>query len=382
MIGKYTASKLGPEKAKSLGAFGGVFVPSLLTIVGIIFYLRVGYLVGEVGLLNILVIITISYSVSILTALSLCVLATSMMVKGGGFYYVISRILGFELGGALGIILFLSVTLGIAFYSIGLAEVVVGLEGVPDWVQPRFVAATLIVVLLVFAWAGADVATKLQYVVLALVAISVLAIGVGGAIAFNSEIASKNLGKLFVTSDERSGFWAAFALFFPAITGFTQGLNMSGDLRSPARDIPLGTITAVVLSYFLYIGLAIIIAGFASGAALRTDYLILQSVVPYAWIVTVGVLSATVSSAMASFLGAPRIVQAVGRDGVLPFSEFFAKGSGASDNPRRAVFLSGGIALAAVLVGDLNFSCTDNHDVLFIGLWALELRNIFRRGGG
>lgn len=338
-----------------LGAFGGVFAPSILTILGIIFFLRTGYVVGEVGLGDAIVIITICYAISLLTSLSLSAIATSMKVKGGGFYYVISRTLGFEFGGALGSVLFLSISTGIAFYAIGLGEVVVGLPGLPGWVTPRIVATAAIVLFFALAWAGADVATQLQYVVMAIVLASIVAIAWGGVAAFDADRAAANGGTLFASEGGALGFWAAFALFFPAITGFTQGLNMSGDLGRPTRDIPLGTLAAVGLSYLLYVGLAVLVAGYASAETLRGDYLILNEIAPYGWIVTAGVIAATASSALASFLGAPRIAQAVGRDGVFPASRLLAVGTGPSDNPRRAVALSGAIALGAVMIGDLNF---------------------------
>ncbi len=351
-----TSSGNGASNATgTLGAFGGVFAPSILTILGIIFYLRAGYVVGEVGLVGALIIITICYAISLLTSFSLSAIATSMPVKGGGFYYVISRTIGFEFGGALGLVLFVSISTGIAFYAIGLGEVAVGMDAVPDWATPRVIAVGTILLLFLFAWAGADVATQLQYVVMAIVFASILAIGWGGWLGFDAEQMRENGGSLFSGEGGTLGFWAAFALFFPAITGFTQGLNMSGDLRRPTRDIPLGTLAAVLLSFGLYSGLAVLVAGNATGQELRDNYLILEDISPVAWIVTAGVIAATASSAMASFLGAPRIAQALGRDGVFPMSRHLAEGSGKTDNPRRAVLLSGAIALAAVAIGDLNF---------------------------
>ena len=277
-----------------------------------------------------------------------------MKVKAGGFYYVVSRTLGFEFGGALGLVLFLSISGGIAFYCIGLGEVVVNLPGMPDWLTPRMIAVPVILLLFGFAWAGADVATKLQYVVMVIVFASILAIGWGGVVGFQADRAATNMGELYASNGGNLGFWAAFALFFPAITGFTQGLNMSGDLGRPTRAIPLGTFAAVVLSYALYIGLAVLMAGNATAEALRADYLILEEIAPFGWIVTAGVMAATASSAMASFLGAPRIAQALGRDKVFPLSDRFAHGVGPSDNPRRAVLLSGAIALGTVAIGNLN----------------------------
>lgn len=342
--------KLGKKKRTRLGTFGGVFTPSILTILGIILFLRTGYVVGLVGLANTLMVILAANVISVLTSLSLAAVATQMRVKGGGFYYLISRTLGIEFGGALGLILFLSISISIAFYAIGLGEVVVQMFPVPDYVTARRIAIIVVLFLFAFAWIGADWATRLQYLVMGFVVAALVAFFWGGFQSFEFSRLHENW-----ELEGNAPFWIAFALFFPAITGFTQGVNMSGDLQDPERAIPLGTLTAVGLSIITYIAVAIVLAGTADQDLLRDDYLVMEQISAIGWLIAAGVIAATSSSAMASFLGAPRVMQALARDRVFPYLQFLGKGFGTDDNPRRAVVLSALIALGAVALGDLNF---------------------------
>ena len=149
-------------------------------------------------------------------------------------------------------------------------------------------------------------------------------------------------------------FWAIFALFFPAVTGFTQGVSMSGDLKNPGKSLPLGTFMAVGVSLVVYIGVAVVFAGTSTNAELVADYGAMRRVAGMPWLVNAGVIAATLSSALASFLGAPRILQSLASDRVFPLLGFFAAGHGPTNNPRRGVLLSAGIAYGTIALGDLN----------------------------
>jgi hypothetical protein len=150
------------------------------------------------------------------------------------------------------------------------------------------------------------------------------------------------------------GFWVLFAIFFPAVTGFTQGVSMSGDLKDPGKSLPAGTFAAVGLSIIVYFISSVLFAASLPNKVLISDYEAMNKVAYFGILVTAGVIAATLSSAMASFLGAPRILQSLASDRIFPFLNFFAKGSGPASNPRRAVLLAAGIAYATVAYGRLN----------------------------
>ena len=152
-----------------------------------------------------------------------------------------------------------------------------------------------------------------------------------------------------------ANFWLLFAIFFPAVTGFTQGVSMSGDLKDAGKSLPLGTFLAVGVSILVYFCAAVVFAASLPGQTLIQDYEAMKGVARVNWLVDAGVIAATLSSAMASFLGAPRILQSIARDRIFPFLHPFAEGAGESENPRRGVLLSAGIAIAAISMGNLNF---------------------------
>lgn len=335
----------------TLGTFAGVFTPSVLTILGIILFLRTGYVIGSAGLAWSLLIIAIANLISVLTTVSLSAIATNLRVKSGGDYYLISRTLGPEFGGAIGIVLFLAQAVSIAFYCIGFGEVLGSSSFFMEAeVSPRLIAVGAAAFLFVFAWLGADWATKFQYVVMTLLAAALVSFFIGGISQWEPSTFAENWSK----PENGLSFWVLFALFFPAVTGFTQGVSMSGDLRNPGKSLPLGTFLAVGVSIAVYFGAAFIFSGALTNEELTADYQAMNRIARFSWLIDAGVIAATLSSAMASFLGAPRIMQSLAADKIFPFLHIFAKGEGAMNNPRRAVLLAAGIACLTISLGNLN----------------------------
>jgi amino acid transporter len=337
-------------KRGRLGTFAGVFTPSILTILGIILFLRLGFVVGNAGLGRTLVILALANGISVLTTFSLSAIATNLKVKGGGDYYLISRTLGLQFGGAIGIVLFLAQSISIAFYCVGFGEVLVRTLGWEIQIYPQLIAAAAVAFLFIFAWLGADWATRFQYVVMAILAAALLSFFIGGIARWDEQLLIKN----WAAPEGGLNFWIIFAIFFPAVTGFTQGVSMSGDLKDAGKSLPLGTFSAVGLSILVYFSAAIVFGASLPAETLMSDYASMKRVAAVEFLITAGVIAATLSSAMASFLGAPRILQSLATDRIFPFLLPFAKGSGPHDNPRRGVLLSTGIAFATIGLGKLN----------------------------
>jgi amino acid transporter len=333
-----------------LGTFGGVFTPSILTILGIILFLRLGYVVGNAGLVMALLIIVGATAVSVLTSISVAAIATNIEVKGGGDYYLISRTLGMEFGGAIGIVLFLAQSVSVGFYAIGFGEAVSSVVGWEAQWATQIVAAAAILGLFALAWAGADVATRFQYVVMVALMAALVSFYTGAIGGAELDTVQDGLS----APDGALGFWVIFAIFFPAVTGFTQGVSMSGDLKNPSKSLPRGTFVAVGLSAVVYISIAVLLAANATGAEMIDDTGILGNIASVPVLIDIGVIAATLSSAMASFLGGPRIMQSLASDRIFPVLGFFAKGHGSAANPRRAVLLTLAIALGTIALGDLD----------------------------
>jgi amino acid transporter len=351
---KNDTQKLKPqpklETKETLGTFAGVFTPSVLTILGIILFLRLGFVVGNAGLGRALIILALANGISVLTSVSLSAIATNLKVKGGGDYYLISRTLGLEFGGAIGIVLFLAQSVSIAFYCIGFGEVVNSMLTTEFSHLPQIIAALAVSFLFILAWLGADWATKFQYVVMGILTAALLSFFIGGYIKWDPELLAQN----WSAPESGLGFWVLFAIFFPAVTGFTQGVSMSGDLKDPGKSLPRGTFTAVGISILVYFLSAVVLAATLPAEVLKGDYGAMNRVAYLAVLITAGVIAATLSSAMASFLGAPRILQSLAADRIFPFLHPFAKGYGPSENPRRGVLLSAGIAYTTIVLGQLN----------------------------
>jgi amino acid transporter len=273
-----------------------------------------------------------------------------MRVKGGGDYYLISRTLGLEFGGSIGIVLFLAQSVSIGFYLIGFGEALSGLLPSSLWGSPQFLALAAGGPLFLLSWLGADWATKFQYVVMGILTAALVSFFVGGILEWKMSFVVSN----WSAPRSGQGFWVIFAVFFPAVTGFTQGVSMSGDLKDPGKSLPLGTFMAVGISLLIYLCSALVLAGTLPASTLMTNYDAMQQVAFVDWLVLAGVIAATLSSAMASFLGGPRILQSISADRIFPVLSPFAKGVGPMNNPRRGVLLSAGIALMTIGMGRLN----------------------------
>lgn len=339
-----------PRTSGTLGTFAGVFTPSILTILGIILFLRLGYVVGSAGLMYALLIISIANVISVLTSFSLAAIATNLKVKGGGDYYLISRTLGLEFGGALGLVLFLAQSVSIAFYCIGFGEVVSAFFPRAVSELPQLIAAMAVFLLFILAWLGADLATKFQYLVMVILFLALVSFYLGGMIHWDTELLINNWAR----PGEGPPFWILFAIFFPAVTGFTQGVSMSGDLKNPGKSLPTGTFLAVGISIIVYFSVAVVFAAGKPLAVLSSDYRAMGEISRWGVLIDAGVIAATLSSAMASFLGAPRILQSLAGDRIFSFLRPFAKGTGPTENPRRGVLLSAAIAGITIALGQLD----------------------------
>ena len=334
-----------------LGTFGGVFTPSVLTILGIILFRRLGYVVGAAGLLPALGMLALATAISVNTSMSLSAIATNRKVGGGGDYYLISRSLGVEYGGALGVLLFLAQAVSVAFYCVGFGEAVAAIAGGSDLLV-RVTASIAAVALFALAYAGADLATRLQYLIMALLVAALASFFLGAHAAWDPDLLRSSL--LPRPDAEPQPFWLLFAIFFPAVTGFTQGVSMSGDLKDASRSLPRGTFLAVGLSTVIYGAAIVMFAAARPLGDLAADYEGMSRVAQVPWLIDAGVLSATLSSALASFLGAPRILQALASDKLFKGLGPFAVVDARTGNPRRAVILTGIIAMATIAAGDLN----------------------------
>ena len=331
--------------AGRFGTFKGVFTPNVLTILGIILFLRTGWVVGQAGLWGALAIIAGANAISFMTGLSLSAIATSMDVKAGGNYYLISRSLGLEIGGAIGIPLYLSQAISVAFYIIGFTEAI---TSVPFFaaLEPRLISTAVALVFVVVAYVGADFALKIQYGILAILMAALVSFFTGGW----SDFAEPNLWPQYT---DGVSFWVVFAVFFPAVTGIEVGISLSGDLKDPGRSIPRGTIAAIAVTACVYVAAAVWFAFQLPASVLIADNLAMERIASVPVLILAGVAASTLSSALGSVLAAPRTLQAISHDRVTP--GWMAASLGSPTEPRMAVLVTGVVAVAVIWMGDLDF---------------------------
>lgn len=328
-----------PEPQR-FGTFGGVFTPSLLTILGVILFMRAGFVVGEAGIGGALLILGACEVIVLLTTFSIAAIATNTHVKGGGAYYLISRVLGPEFGGSIGITLFLAQAISIPFYILGFTEALTNtvptLEPYSVWIAYGTAAA-----LFAINFFGASWAIKAQYVIMGALAFSIFSLLAGAIARFDPETFRANW-----TSDYTPGhnLWTLLAIYFPAVTGIMTGVNMSGDLKDPARSLVRGTFGAIFVGGAVYALHMILCGGSQTRLELVTspyETLLGNAFLGTWYFIAAGVFAATISSAVGSFLGAPRVLQSLARDHVFSILRPFAKVSGPNQEPRVALFLTG-----------------------------------------
>ena len=350
-----------PDKASPGHGFGTapVFLTSISTILGAVMFLRFGYAVGHLGLVGAVFIILLGHAVTIPTALAIAEIATNRRVEGGGEYFIISRSFGTTIGGAIGFSLFLSQAISIAFYVIAFAE---AFRPLGSWFQdvsglgfePRLISfsTTLILVGIVLS-RGAAIGVRALWGVAAILMVSLVLFFLG------SPPAEIRPDAPLLVSDlaDADPFILVFAIVFPGFTGVTAGVGLSGDLANPRRSIPLGIISATLVGMVVYFFLVVKLASSASAGLLAEDQLIMSRIALWGPIIPIGLAAATLSSAVGSILVAPRTLQALGSDRIIPakgLNSLLAKGTGKANEPRNATLVTAGIALVFVLLGNVD----------------------------
>jgi len=343
---KGEAQEVKKPKEQRFGTFSGVFMPSLLTILGAVMYLILPKVLGGVGFIKTILIILIAHSVTLATAFSISAIATNINVKGGGLYYLISRSLGSEFGGSLGIQLYLAQTIAASFYAIAFARGIVSVFayfGVP--VLEFYIALISLALFGIMVFVGANFVIKVQYFIFGAILLSLVSIFLGPQ--------TGNLSTMVFTSSALT-FWVAFAMFFPAVTGIDAGVGMSGELKNPRKSLVRGTFIAIAVTLLIYLALVVKLALSGDPGALFTNPEIVQKLALFSPLVILGILMATSSSALSSLMTAPRCLVAMAEDKILPkFLSFLGKKSGKNSEPRVAIVLSLLIGIAVIFSGSL-----------------------------
>jgi amino acid transporter len=337
-----------------------VYFTSISTIFGAILFLRFGYAVGTLGFWGVFLIILLGHAITIPTAMAISELATNKRVEGGGEYFIISRSFGLNIGATVGISLFLSQAISVAFYIIAFTE---AFEFFFNWIEknyeiilPRQAISLPVMLLLSFMILkkGANLGVKTLYFVIGILALSLLLFFMGKT-AYSETSDFKLLFAQFRNSDK---FFIVFAIVFPAFTGMTAGVGLSGNLKNPARSIPIGTIAATFTGMLIYILIIYKLAQSVSPTDLVNNQLIMSKIaIAGNYIIPLGLAASTLSSALGSIMVAPRTLQALASDRSFPsvwINRWLSKSRESDGEPYNATLITCLIALIFVALGNIN----------------------------
>lgn len=337
-----------------------VFFTAIATILGAILFLRFGLAVGTLGFWGVLLLILLGHLVTLPTALAISEIATNKRVEGGGEYFIISRSFGLNIGSTIGLALYLAQSISVAFYVIAFTESFEFffnfMRNQFDIIVPRQMISMPVMALLslLIIKKGANMGVKTLYYVVAVLFVTLVLFFLGSssggsegvAADFNFEM--RNMNQFFVV----------FAIVFPAFTGMTAGVGLSGELRRPGKAIPLGTIAATVIGMLVYIAIAWKLTVSASPEDLVNHQLVMGKIaLGGAIIIPLGLAASTLSSALGSVMVAPRTLQALSKDRLFPskvLNRFFARERERDGEPLNASIVTCLIAFVFVFMGDIN----------------------------
>jgi solute carrier family 12 (sodium/potassium/chloride transporter), member 2 len=331
------------KENKKFGMFAGVFMPTVLTILGAIMYLRTGWVVGNAGLGGAIVIILLAHVITVSTGLAVSSVVTNTRVGAGGAFAIISQSLGLEVGGSIGVPLFLAQGISIALYVLAFTEA--WLRIFPTHPEALVAVLTFLSVFLI-VYISAQYVSRTQFIILGIVSFSLFSV----VLASFPSLGQGGLTEtpVFWGGFRAANFWETFAVFFPAVTGIMVGISMSGSVRSPRKDIPIGTMSAIGVTMMIYLALAYWLSRIASPEELLSNSTLMVDKAFWGWAILAGMLGTTFSAALGSLVAAPRVIQALASYRIIPFSDFFSKET-EDGEPRQAMFFAGGIGFIALL---------------------------------
>uniref|UniRef100_A0A4W5MFE8 Solute carrier family 12 member 7a n=1 Tax=Hucho hucho TaxID=62062 RepID=A0A4W5MFE8_9TELE len=458
-----------------MGTFIGVYLPCMQNILGVILFLRLTWIVGTAGIMESFAIVVMCCTCTMLTAISMSAIATNGVVPAGGSYYMISRSLGPEFGGAVGLCFYLGTTFAGSMYILGTIEILL-MYIVPNTAvfvaekkedeaeamlnNMRVYGTCCLALMALVVFVGVKYVNKLALVFLACVVLSIMAIYAGviktvieppnfpicllgnrslqnhnfekcmkteviknvtyttklwklfcgsphlnatcdeyftlnnvteiqgipgllsGVIKDNMwgdygpsgmlvekknqssvpvQDNSRDIYKPYIFNDISTFFTLLVGIYFPSVTGIMAGSNRSGDLRDAQRSIPIGTILAIATTSFIYMTCVVLFGACIEGVVLRDKFggsvkknLVIGTLAwPSPWVIVIGSFFSCCGAGLQSLTGAPRLLQAIARDGIVPFLQVFGHGK-ANGEPTWALLMTAGICEIGILIASVD----------------------------
>ncbi|XP_076858521.1 solute carrier family 12 member 8 [Brachyhypopomus gauderio] len=342
------------------GTWDGVFTTCMINIFGVVLFLRTGWLVGNTGVLLGMLLVSLVVLVALVTVLSGIGVCERCSVGSGGIYSMISTVLGGRIGGTVGLLYVFGQCVAGAMYITGFAESIAEVLSVQSVWAVRGISVAVLLALLGINLAGVKWIIRLQLVLLAILAVSTLDFVIGtfshldpehGFIGYSEELLWRNTLPDYTAGET---FFTVFGVFFPAATGVMAGFNMSSDLQKPEHNIPLGTLAAVFTSWFLYLVFVFLLGAICTRDALRYDFLIAEKVSLVGFLFLLGLYISSLASCMGGLYGAPRVLQCIAQERVIPALTFLGQWKGRNKTPVAAICLTTFISMAFIFIGQVN----------------------------
>ncbi|KAK3569009.1 hypothetical protein QTP86_021583 [Hemibagrus guttatus] len=342
------------------GTWDGVFTTCMINIFGVVLFLRTGWLVGNTGVLLGMLLVSLVVLVALVTVMSGMGVCERCTVGSGGVYSMISMVLGGRVGGTVGLLYVFGQCVAGAMYITGFAESIAEVLTVQSVWAVRGISVAVLLALLGINLAGVKWIVRLQLILLAILAVSTLDFIIGtfshldpehGFVGYSEELLWANTLPDYTAGET---FFTVFGVFFPAATGVMAGFNMSSDLHKPEHSIPLGTLAAVFTSWFLYLVFVFLLGAICTRDALRSDFLIAEKVSLVGFLFLLGLYVSSLASCMGGLYGAPRVLQCIAQERVIPALSFLGHGKGPNKTPVAAICLTSLISMAFIFIGQVN----------------------------
>ncbi|NWW46304.1 S12A8 protein, partial [Pedionomus torquatus] len=342
------------------GTWDGVFTSCMINIFGVVLFLRTGWLVGNTGIVMGMFLVSFVILVALVTVLSGIGVCEKCSIGSGGVYSMISTVLGGQVGGTIGLLYIFGQCVAGAMYITGFAESIADVLSLSNIWAVRGISLAVLLGLLGINLAGVKWIIRLQLLLLFLLAISTLDFVIGsfthldpehGFVGYSEELMFNNT---LPDYSQGESFFTVFGVFFPAATGVMAGFNMSGDLQKPATNIPLGSLAAIGTSWFLYMVFVFLLGAVCTRQSLRYDFMIAEKVSLVGVLFLLGLYISSLASCMGGLYGAPRILQCIAQENVIPMLAFLGRGKGPNKTPVAAICLTSLITMAFVFIGQVN----------------------------
>ncbi|NXH34843.1 S12A8 protein, partial [Myiagra hebetior] len=342
------------------GTWDGVFTSCMINIFGVVLFLRTGWLVGNTGIVMGMFLVSFVILVALVTVLSGIGVCEKCSIGSGGVYSMISTVLGGQVGGTIGLLYIFGQCVAGAMYITGFAESIADVLSLSNIWAVRGISLVVLLGLLGINLAGVKWIIRLQLLLLFLLAVSTLDFVIGsfthldpehGFVGYSEELMFNNT---LPDYSQGESFFTVFGVFFPAATGVMAGFNMSGDLQKPSSNIPLGSLAAIGTSWFLYMVFVFLLGAICTRQSLRYDFMIAEKVSLVGFLFLLGLYISSLASCMGGLYGAPRILQCIAQENVIPMLTFLGRGKGPNKTPVAAICLTSLITMAFVFIGQVN----------------------------